>query len=241
MPQQHLRQEAVLERDQAVVARVAGRELRDARHRVAVMVAAGDHARPARRAQRRRVHVAVAQPIVREAIQVRRRDRAAEAAELAEAGVVEHDEQHVRSTLRRPHQGRPRRCRFISRPADHAGEGGARRVLVQRHLDTPWSRDRCREHLGDGRPTHHPHQMICESIPRPWGRSRSGRISAARTATDSASAVASRQKRHSAHGRAVGSAVRGTRCSLQANARAPLDVRGVPRCVESGAEIILPG
>ena len=61
--QQHLRQEAVLERDQAVVARVAGRHLGDARHPVAVVVAAGDHARPARRAQRRRVHVVVAQPI----------------------------------------------------------------------------------------------------------------------------------------------------------------------------------
>ena len=30
-------------------------------------------------------------------------------------------------------------------------------------------------------------------------------------------------------------------CSCQANAQAPLDVRGVPRCMESGAEIILPG
>ena len=102
--QQHLRQEAVLERDQPVVARIAGRHLGDARHPVAVVVAAGDHARPARRAQRRRVHVVVAQPIGGQAVQVRRRDRAAVAAELAETGVVEHDEQHVRRALRRPHR-----------------------------------------------------------------------------------------------------------------------------------------
>ena len=65
--EQDLRQEAVLERHVAVVAREAGGELGDARHRVAVMVAARDDARPARRAQRRRVHVVVAQAVRRRA------------------------------------------------------------------------------------------------------------------------------------------------------------------------------
>ena len=61
-----------------------------------VMVAAGQDARARRRAQRGRVHVVVAQAVLRELVDVRRADRRAEAAELPEAGVVEHDEQHVR-------------------------------------------------------------------------------------------------------------------------------------------------
>ena len=101
MLEQHLGQEAVLERDDAVVAGIAGRELGDARHAVAVVVAPGDDARAARRAQRRRVHVVVAQAVGGERVEVRRRDRAAVAAEVAEPGVVEDDEQHVRRALRR--------------------------------------------------------------------------------------------------------------------------------------------
>ena len=44
--EQHLRQHPVLERDDTVVARIAGRELRDAGHPVGVMVAPGHDARP---------------------------------------------------------------------------------------------------------------------------------------------------------------------------------------------------
>ena len=54
----------------------------------------------ARRAERRRVHVVEAEAVGREPIEGRRRDRAAEAAELAEARVVEDDEQDVRGSLR---------------------------------------------------------------------------------------------------------------------------------------------
>ena len=123
--EQHLGQEPVLERDQPVVAGIAGRHLGDARHRVAVMVAAGDDARAARRAERRRVHVVVAQAALGQAVEVRRRDRAAIAPELTEPRVVQHDEQHVRRALRRPHRSWPRRRRLIRRPADHTREGRA--------------------------------------------------------------------------------------------------------------------
>ena len=95
MPEQHLGEEAVLERNLAVVPGVAGGELGDRGHAVAVMVAPGHDARPARRAQRGRVHVGVAQPVRRERVEVRRRDRAAVAAQLPEADVVEHDHQDV--------------------------------------------------------------------------------------------------------------------------------------------------
>ena len=94
--QQDFREEAVLERDVAVAARIADGAFGDAGHAVGVVIAPRDHARARRRAQRRRVHVVVAQPVGRQRVEVRRLDRAAVAAEMPEAGVVEHDEQHVR-------------------------------------------------------------------------------------------------------------------------------------------------
>ena len=102
--EQHLGQEAVLERDDAVVPGIAAGQLRDGGHRVAVMVAAGQDARPARRAQRGRVHVVIAQAVRRERVEVRRRDRAAVTAQLAEPRVIQHDEQHVRRALAGPHR-----------------------------------------------------------------------------------------------------------------------------------------
>ncbi len=86
--QQHLGQETVLERDDAVVPGITAGELRDAGHRVAMVVAAGQDARPARRTQRRRVHVAVAQAIRRDRIEAGRRDRAAITAQLPEPRVI---------------------------------------------------------------------------------------------------------------------------------------------------------
>src|SRR5512134_3642535 len=70
VPEQHLRQKPVLERDQAVVAGIAGRHLGDARHPVAVMVAPGDHSavvcmllyRSPRSASRSRFGVAIGLP-----------------------------------------------------------------------------------------------------------------------------------------------------------------------------------
>ena len=65
--QQDLGEEPVLERDVAVAARVAGRAFGDARHRVRVVVAAGQDARAGRRAERGRVHVVEAQAVLRPA------------------------------------------------------------------------------------------------------------------------------------------------------------------------------
>ncbi len=134
---QHLGEKAVLERDHAVVSRVAARQLRDGGHRVAVVVAPGDDARPARRAQRRRVHVVVAQAVRRERVEAGRLDRAAVAAELAEPGVVKHDEQHIGCALARPHRRRPGRGGLVGGSPDHAGERSARLVLDKWHLDLP--------------------------------------------------------------------------------------------------------
>ena len=131
---QHLREEPVLERHHAVVARIAGGELGDAGHPVAVMVAAGDDTGAARRAERRRVHVRVAQPASGETVEVRCLDRAPVAAELAEAGVVQNDEEHIRGALLGPHLRRPRRGRLVGRPPDHARERLTLSVLDDRHL-----------------------------------------------------------------------------------------------------------
>ena len=114
---QHLRQETVLERDVAVITRIAGRQLGDRRHPVGVVVAAGDHARARRRTQRRGVHAVVAQPAGRERVQMRRGDRTPVTAELPEPGVVQNNEQHVGRSGNRPHRLRPRRRRLVGGPA----------------------------------------------------------------------------------------------------------------------------
>ena len=100
--QQHLREKAVLVRDVAVAARVPRRAFGDARHGIRVVVPPGEDARTGGRAQRRGVHVVVAQAARREAVQVRGLDRAPEAAELPEARVVQDDEQHVGRALSGP-------------------------------------------------------------------------------------------------------------------------------------------
>ena len=132
---EHLGQEAVLERDDAVVSRVAAGQLRDGGHRVAVMVAAGDDARTARRAQRSRVHVAVAQPVRGERVEAGGLDRAAVTAQLAVPGVIQHDEQHVRCALAGAHRGRPRRRGLLSGPPDHPGKRGTLLILDNCHSD----------------------------------------------------------------------------------------------------------
>ena len=132
--EQDLRQHAVLERDVAVAAGVPGGAFGDARHRVRVMIAAGQHAAPGRRAERRGVHVVEEQSVGRESIDVRRLDRAAVATHLAKAGVVLHDEQHVGGTCLRSQRLGPRGLRDIEGPTNHAGERGPGFVLFQRHV-----------------------------------------------------------------------------------------------------------
>ena len=131
--EEHLGEETVLERDDSVVAGIARRELGDGRHGVAVVVASGDDARAARRTQRRRVHVVVAEPISRERVEVRCRDRASEAAELTVPGVVQHDGQDIGGTRLRPYRGRPRRARLVGGATDDAGERGPGLVLHNSH------------------------------------------------------------------------------------------------------------
>ncbi len=133
MRQQHLREHPVLERHDPVVPRVARGELGDAGHAVAVVVAPGDDAGAAGRAERRRVHVVEAQSVGRQPVEGRRLDRAAEAPQLSEPGVVEHHHQDVGRTLAGARRSRPGRARLVGRPADHAGEGGAFRVFHDRH------------------------------------------------------------------------------------------------------------
>ena len=131
--EQHLGEHPVLERHDPVVAGVAGGELGDAGHAVAVVVAAGDDAGAARRAERRRVHVVEAQAVRRERVEVRRRDRAAVAAEVTEPGVVEDDEEDVRGALAGPRRA-PATPGSIRRPCGRSPrERRASGVFDDRH------------------------------------------------------------------------------------------------------------
>ena len=135
--QQDFREHPVLERNVAVAAGIAGRSFGDAGHAVRVMVAPGHETRARRRTQRRRVHVAVSEPIGRERVEIGGSDRAAVAAEVAEAGVIKDDEEHVRRALPRPVRRRPRRLGHVERPADYAGKRLPRLVLLKRHESLP--------------------------------------------------------------------------------------------------------
>ncbi len=119
---QDLREEPVLERDLARVARVAHREVGDPAHPVAVVVHARQQARARRRAERGGVEVRQAHARRRERVDVRRVDLGAVAAELREADVVQHDQQHVGRTVGRLHALGPSRGRVAPVPADDPGE-----------------------------------------------------------------------------------------------------------------------
>ena len=135
--EQHLGEEAVLERDGAVGSRVAGRALGDARHGVGVVVAPGQHAGARRRAERRRVHVGVPQTVLRQPVQIGRVDRCAVATELPVTGVVQHDVDHVRSTRFGPQRGGPGRFGLADRASHPPREGAAWLVLGQAHRPRP--------------------------------------------------------------------------------------------------------
>ena len=134
--EQDLGEEAVLERHVAVVTGEPGGELGDTRHRVGVVVAAREDARTTGRAQSSRVHVVVAQSVLRQLVEIRRLDRAAVAPELPESGVVEHDEDDVRRSLRRPCRGEPGRFRLVRGPSDHPGKLVTLLVFDDWHLDS---------------------------------------------------------------------------------------------------------
>ncbi len=119
---QDLREEAVLAWNTTPVAREPDREIRDPSHAVAMVVAAGHETRTGRRAQRGRMEVREPEPVLREAVERRRRDVGAVAAELGEADVVEHEQQHVRRTGLRFGLGRPPRGRRPPVVTDHPVE-----------------------------------------------------------------------------------------------------------------------
>ncbi len=128
-----LRQVAVLERNVAVRAGISGRAVRQAGEVVGMMVPPGDDARARRRTERGRVHVVVAEAICGKCVDVRRFDWAAVAAEVPEARIVQHDEEHVGRTLLRPVRRRPGRLRDVHGPPDDAGKRRAAFVLGDGH------------------------------------------------------------------------------------------------------------
>ena len=91
----------VVRTDDRVIAREARRQLGDHAEARRVVVASGDQRRPRGRAKRGGVELRVAQPGLRDAVQRRRRDDAAEGAADAIALVVGHDEQDVGRALGR--------------------------------------------------------------------------------------------------------------------------------------------
>ncbi len=95
------RKRRAIVRDGRVVPREGAGELAHHAEADPVVVAPRQQRRPGRRAERRDVEAVVAQPVLREPRVVRRLDRTAEGARVAEAGVVDQDEQHVRRALGR--------------------------------------------------------------------------------------------------------------------------------------------
>jgi hypothetical protein len=89
-----------------------------------VVVAAGERRSARRRAHRRHVIAVVGEAALGDARHVRRRDRAAEGARVAEAGVVDQHEEDVRRALgrRRSHHQRPVGDRLVEGAAARAAE-----------------------------------------------------------------------------------------------------------------------
>ena len=101
---QHFADGAAASRQNARVTVVAGRDLGDAGECGGVMIAAGDECGPRRAAEGGGVEAVVAKAFGGEAVHSRRRDAAAEGAELAEAAVVDQDEKDVWRAFGRLHR-----------------------------------------------------------------------------------------------------------------------------------------
>ncbi|MNV34612.1 hypothetical protein D3C71_1260390 [compost metagenome] len=130
---QDLREHAIGERHVAIGAGKTRGAVGQAPHVVGVVVAPGQDARPRGRAQRGGVHVVVQQPIGGQRIDMRRTDRTAIAPQVAVAGVIEHDEQHVGRAGRCTHRFGPGGRGFIGGATDHPRESGAGLVFLERH------------------------------------------------------------------------------------------------------------
>ena len=131
--QQHLADHRPVEGQDAVVARVAGGGLGDRRQAERVVVAPGQDAAPRRRAERRGVHVGVAQAVGGQAVDDGRLDQPAEAGELPVADVVQHEEEHVGRALRRARRLRPGRRGLRGGAPDDPGERGSISVGLDGH------------------------------------------------------------------------------------------------------------
>ncbi len=104
-------------RDPSRVARIGRGHVGQEPHPDRVRVASGEQARPGGRTERGHVEAVVPEPVRGEPIDVRRLDPRAEASELREAGVVEHDEHHVRRPLLGVRQGEVAGGRLFGREA----------------------------------------------------------------------------------------------------------------------------
>ena len=122
---QDARQRSAVARQRGGVAGVATRELAHGAEADRVAVAAGEQRRARRRADGRDMEAVVADAAVGHARVVRRLDRAAEGARVAEAGVVDEHEQDVRRPLgrRRMADQVPVRLRSGQRAIDCTREG----------------------------------------------------------------------------------------------------------------------
>ncbi len=121
---QHARERHAGPRHGARVARERAGELLHGADSDSVVVPPRQHRRPGWRAQCRHMKPVVGEALLLDARQVGRRNRSAEGVRLAEAGVVDHDDQHVRRALRRlrPGDDRPVGDRLVERTADRAAE-----------------------------------------------------------------------------------------------------------------------
>ena len=134
---QHLTEHALVEGQDAVVAGVAGGGLGDRGQPDGVVIAPGEDAAARRRAERRGVHVGVAQAVGGQAVDDGRLHQPAEAGQLPVAYVVQHEEEHVGRALRRARWLRPSRRRLLGGASDDAGEGGTIPICLDRHAILP--------------------------------------------------------------------------------------------------------
>ena len=129
--QQHLRQHAVLKRHPAVITGKTSGRLHDGRDAIRVVVPAGQDARASGRTQGRRVHVGVAQAVLRQPLDIGSVHQPAKDRHLAIAHIIQHKEDDVGRAFPGPHRLRPGCRRFGYGPADYAGECGARFILFK--------------------------------------------------------------------------------------------------------------
>ena len=110
-----------------VVAGIAGRGFGHRAETDPMMVPAGEQRGPCRRAERRVVHLGVAQAGSCELVQGRRRHDAAERRVGAEARIVDQDQEHIRRAFGRHDRRRPARLTVDEVRFDEAFEGRCRR------------------------------------------------------------------------------------------------------------------